>query len=492
MKLKIIKTFFLIASLIFSQLSIAAIRKRTVEDNYNQMLLDLPFSSFTIKTPTIPELTVSLKEFGGKGDGITLNTDAITNAISFLSEKGGGHLILDEGVWLSGPIILKDNIDLHITKNAILLFSPDKSLFPIIDADQGTSGAMRQPPIFCHNITNFSITGKGVIDGNGEVWRPIKRFKVSDAEWKNLQHFNLKEGKEGNSDVFWPTVGNPTEKIENKRARLIRITGCKNFIIKDIVVQNSPSFHINTVLSHDFIIDNVTVRCPWNAQNGDGIDLSSCKNVLITGSSIDAGDDAICLKSGIGDSGRERGPCENIVIKECTVFHGHGGFVIGSDTSGGMHNIYVGNCRFLDTDIGLRFKSGRDRGGLMTGIYVDNIVMCDISNEAILFDSYYEEKVGDGKNALPAPVSNNTPIFKGFYISKIICRDAGRAIVMKGLPESNISDVIISDCKFTSKVGIILNHASDITIRDIELSLSTKECPIITNHCESIKIIKIN
>lgn len=87
------------------------------------------------------------------------------------------------------------------------------------------------------------------------------------------------------------------------------------------------------------------------------------------------GDDAICLKSGIGDTGRDRGPCENIVISDCSVFHGHGGFVIGSDTSGGMNNISVNNCRFIDTDTGLRFKSGRDRGGLITNVFVNNIVM---------------------------------------------------------------------------------------------------------------------
>lgn len=456
--------------------------------DYSDYYHNLPFEAREITGPVIPDLTVNLKDFDGVADGVTLNTEAIARAIDFLSSKGGGHLVLDEGVWLSGPIIMKSNIDLHVEHNAILLFTPDKSHYAILPPDEGTASTMRQPPIYAHRIKNFSITGSGVIDGNGEVWRPVKRFKVSDAEWRKMERLGLKEYTEGKSTVYYPTVGNPSDSIETKRARLIRIVCCDNFLIKDVVIQNSPSFHLNVVLGTRFVIDGVMVRCPWNAQNGDGIDLSSCRDALIVNSSVDAGDDALCLKSGIGNAGRSRGPCANIIIDNCTVFHGHGGFVIGSDNAGGMRNLLVRNCRFIDTDTGLRFKSGRDRGGLMENIYVRDIVMCDIAGEAVLFDSFYEEKVGDGENVEPKPVTPDTPIFRGFYISGITCRDAGRAVVMKGLPELRIMNVVISDCTFSARQGMVINNATGVELKDIRLLLENG--PVLKKH--NSKVTEIN
>lgn len=459
--------------------------------NYNSAYENLPFSSSVPAQPKIPNLTVSLTDFEGKGDGITLNTSVIAKAIEHLSSKGGGHLIIPEGIWLTGPIVMKSNIDLHLNKNAILLFSDNKDEYSILPADEGTGSPLVQAPISASHQSNFSITGEGVIDGNGEAWRPIKRFKVSDAEWSKLnKRLILRETDYENAHVWFP-VPSEDGKIQPKRPRLIRIIKCDNFMIQGVVVQNSPSFHVNIILSQNFILDNVMVRCPWNAQNGDGIDLSSCQNALLTNCSVDAGDDAICLKSGTGDSGRKRGPCKNIVIDNCTVFHGHGGFVIGSDTSGGMENISVRNCRFIDTDTGLRFKSGRDRGGLITNVFVDNIVMCDIADEAILFDCYYQEKVGDAADAPAAPVTENTPRFGGITIKNTVCRDAGRAIVMKGLAEMNVKNILIENGTFKSSTGMILNHATDITLKNLTFDTPSSRL-ISTSGSSDIKQINVS
>lgn len=455
--------------------------------DYSGSFTGLPFGMNAPLLPEIPSLTVSITDFGGKGDGIALNTDAFDKALSHLSQKGGGHLIVPSGIWLTGPISMRGNIDLHLEKDAIVLFSPDKSLFPVITADQGTSGTMRTPPVFARDISNFSITGEGVFDGNGEYWRPYKRFKVSDAEWKKLQRLQLKEDTLYGSHVYYPTLTDPTDELETKRARLIRVVGCERFLIQGVVVQNSPSFHVNVVMSHDFVLDGITVRCPWNAQNGDGIDLSSCQSALLKDCSVDCGDDAICLKSGIGDSGRQRGPCKDIVVEDCTVFHGHGGFVIGSDNSGGMENLMVRRCRFIDTDVGLRFKSGRDRGGLMINVHVDSIVMCDIAEEAILFDSYYQEKVGDAENAASAPVTADTPRFDGFHISNVICRDAGTAILCKGLPEMPVRNVDISNCSFTARRGAVINNARDFVLENVVFSLPEGVVEVSGNSMPTIR-----
>lgn len=126
--------------------------------------------------------------------------------------------------------------------------------------------------------------------------------------------------------------------------------------------------------------------------------MESCKNVLITNCLFDAGDDAICLKSGRDEEGRLRGePSENVIVKDNVVLHGHGGFVIGSEMSGGVKNVYVSGCSFVGTDTGLRFKSARGRGGVVENIYIDNINMIDISGDALTFDLYYMG--GGAKNA---------------------------------------------------------------------------------------------
>lgn len=460
--------------------------------SYEKCYEGLPFATQRVCPPAIPALTVSLADYGGKGDGITLNTASFASAIADLSSRGGGHLVVGPGVWITGPIELKNNIDLHIEKGAILLFSPEKSLYPILPPDEGTGGALCTPPISASHQSNFSITGQGIIDGNGEAWRPVKRFKVSDAEWTKFRRLGLKEVQEGKSKVWYPTLGNENGEIQTKRPRLIRFIGCDKFMIQGVVVQNSPSFHVNMILCRDFILDSIMVRCPWNAQNGDGIDLSSCRNALLTQCSVDAGDDAICMKSGIGDTGRRRGPTSDIVIDGCTVFHGHGGFVIGSDTGGGMNNISVRHCRFIDTDTGLRFKSGRDRGGKVSDIWVDDIVMCDIADEAILFDCYYQEKVGDAADVKPVPVTPDTPEFSHISISNVTCTDAGRAIVVKGLPERNVSDLSIMDTTIKSRRGIVINHASGVRLDNVTLQVEEGDA-ISTSGSENVdeKNVKI-
>lgn len=432
----------------------------------------LPFEAAAPQQPEIPALTVKLADFGAKGNGVDLCTEAFEKALEYLDARGGGHLVVESGIWLTGPIRLRSNIDLHLDRDAIVLFSPNKADFPIIPADRGTKGKMRHPPVFACGISNFSITGEGVFDGNGEYWRPYKRFKVSDAEWKKLQRLKLQESELYGSNVFYPMLTDPGDGKEASRARLIRVTECERFLIKDVVVQNSPSFHVNVVMSHDFIIDGVTVRCPWNAQNGDGIDLSSCSRALLVGCCVDCGDDALCLKSGTGDSGRSRGACKDIVITGCTVFHGHGGFVIGSDTAGGMDNILVRSCRFLDTDVGLRFKSGRDRGGWVRNVFVEDIVMCDIADEAILFDCYYGLKASDIASGPKAPVGPDTPRFEHIRISGVVCRDAGTAILCNGLPELPVKDVTVENSTFTCRRGVVLNHAESFLTPGVEVNIT--------------------
>src|SRR5687768_10005520 len=174
------------------------------------------------------------------------------------------------------------------------------------------------------------------------------------------------------------------------RPNLLLLTNCKYILLDGPTFQNSPAWCLHPLMSEHLTVRNILVKNPWYAQNGDGIDVESCKNVVIENSTFDVGDDGICIKSGRDKAGRERGmPTENLLVRNCTVYHAHGGFVIGSEMSGGARNIIVENCTFDGTDIGLRFKTTRGRGGIVENIFINNIAMKNIPGEAILFDMYY-------------------------------------------------------------------------------------------------------
>ncbi len=403
--------------------------------DYSGCYAQTPIELKQVEAPIIPDLTIDLRDFGAVGDGLTLCTDAFSKAISHLNKKGGGHLNVPAGVWLTGPISLKDNIDLHIEQGAIVLMSPDKSLFK-------KDGSKRYAPgISASKRKNISITGHGIIDGNGKYWRPVKRSKVSDVEWKA---FNAMGGTQTDGGKLWlpydlkhfdNQTGSPKEE-EAIRADLVRITDCANILISDVTIQNSPRFHLHPVRCSNIIIDNVVVRCPWNAQNGDAIDLSNCKQALIVNAVVDAGDDGLCMKSGTGQNGVDDGPCEDILIQDCKVYHAHGGFVIGSDCAGGMKRIVVRNCSFSGTDTGLRFKSAAGRGGKTEQIYISDITMNDITDEAITFSCAYEDRkysVDEVKEKSVAQKAPFSPEFTDIHIENVVCREAATAIYADGM-----------------------------------------------------------
>lgn len=430
--------------------------------HYRNLALPVPVPA------DIPDLTVSIRDYGGRGDAVASNTEAFAAAIEDLSRRGGGHLVVPEGVWLTGPVVLRSNIDLHIEKNAIVLFSADRELYPETSPDEGTSGRRFQPLISAYKAKNISISGEGVLDGNGEGWRPVKRFKMSETEWGNLVSSGGVLSEDGK--IWYPSGGcslEEAEKSAKKRPRMLRFLCCENVLLDGVIFQNSPSFHVNLILCCDVVIDGISVRCPWNAQNGDGIDLSSCRDVLVKDCVVDAGDDAICLKSGVGETGRRRGPCERVVVTGCTVFHGHGGFVIGSDTAGGMNDIYVSSCRFLDTDIGIRIKSGRGRGGKVRRINISDIVMNDIKGAAVLIDPYYQENVGD---AVYVPADEDTPSFSDIRISRVVCRDAGQAMYLRGLPEMKVARVRMDSCSFYARNASFFEYTEDVELSSVTIN----------------------
>ncbi|MDR3652615.1 MAG: glycoside hydrolase family 28 protein [Paludibacter sp.] len=467
------------------------------KDNYNYLYKDLPFPMQKIEAPVFKDNSISVTDFGGLGDGYTLNTDAFKKAIDALSAKGGGKLIVPAGVWFTGPIELKSNINLHLNKGALILFSPDFNLYPLVNTFfEGLETRRCQSPISARNAENIAITGEGSINGSGEAWRPLKKAKVTESYWKSVVNsggvlknptywFPSKGSLKGESmsDMNVPR-GNMTdldwESIKDfLRPVMISFIECKNVFLQGVLFENSPSWNIHPLMCTNLIIDNIMVRNPSYAQNGDGIDVESSKNVLIVNSSFDVGDDAICIKSGKDAEGRTRArPAENIIVDNCKVFKAHGGFVVGSEMSGGVKNISVKNCQFLGTDVGLRFKSNRGRGGVVENIYISDIYMFDIATDSFLFDLYYggkssSEALDDGDQtpteSLIPSVTVETPSFKNIYVKNIVSRNARRAMFFNGLPEMNISNINVENAIITSQIGATICESDGIKFKNIHI-----------------------
>jgi polygalacturonase len=228
------------------------------------------------------------------------------------------------------------------------------------------------------------------------------------------------------------------------------------------------------------------VRNPWYSQNGDGIDIESCKNSIIHDSNFDVGDDAICIKSGKDKEGRHRGiPNENLIVKNCVVFHGHGGVTVGSEMSGGVRNLHVSNCTFIGTDVGLRFKSNRGRGGVVQNIYISDVEMMNIPTQAISFNLYYSgrsasedlEEGSGGKVEKLLPVTEETPQFKNIYIRNVNCKGAMQGIFLQGLPEMNLENIVLENIRMECDYGLICSDSKNVKIKN--LILKTTKTPMI-------------
>ncbi|RNI22076.1 glycoside hydrolase family 28 protein [Rufibacter latericius] len=470
---------------------------------YEGIEFDMP----KVKETKFPNYSVPITKYGAVGDGITKNTQAFEQAINDVAAKGGGHVIIPRGLWLTGPIVLKSNIDLHAEAGAMVVFSRDFDDYPVVKTSfEGLDTYRCQSPISGNNLENVAITGEGTFDGNGDAWRPVKKSKLTSAQWKELTKTGVLNPK---GDMWYPTekalkgdtqgsnFNVPDLKTKEQfeavkdylRPVMLSLVNCKTVLLDGPTFQNSPAWNLHPLMCQDIILRNLNVRNPWYSQNGDGLDLESCKNALIYNNTFDVGDDAICFKSGKDADGRKRGvPTENVIVKNNVVYHGHGGFVVGSEMSGGVKNVHVSNCTFMGTDIGLRFKSTRGRGGVVENIWISNIDMINIPTQAISFNLFYggnspvleeDQRASDEARVEKLlPVTEETPSFKNIWMRNITVSGADEAVALQGLPEMNLQNVNIENSYLKARRGISAVDASGISLKN--LKVITEKGPALT------------
>jgi polygalacturonase len=471
---------------------------------YEGLEFDMP----RVIVPNFPANSVSIVDFGAIGDGQTLNTKAFAQAIDAISTKGGGRVVIPRGIWLAGPIILKSNIDLHAEAGALVLFSKNKDHYPIIQTSFEGLDTMRcTSPIYGKDLTNIAITGEGIFDGSGEVWRKVKKEKTTANQWNDLlelggsldpkgtiwypsEQYMRADQKGGNVPTELNTLAEFQAVRDLLRPVMVSLVSCKNVLLDGPVFQNSPAWCIHLLMCENLTVRNIDVRNPWYSANGDGIDIESCKNTIITNCRFDVGDDAICIKSGRDEDGRNRGmPTENLIVKNCTVYNGHGGFTVGSEMSGGVKNMHVSNCTFIGTDVGLRFKSTRGRGGIVEGVYISNIDMTNIKTRAISFNLYYGgesvsemlAKKSSASTEETIPVTAETPQFKDIFIRDVTCKGAQQAIYLQGLPEMSLQNVNLSNMLFECEVGLLAMDTDGIMVDGVTLITSNSPAIMLYN-----------
>lgn len=349
--------------------------------------------------------------FGAVPGSGTSCTEAVKSAVEACRKAGGGTVYIPAGEFITGPIHMVSNMTLYLDAGARLLFAQNKEEYPLVYTRwEGAEHHAYSPLIYGFNLENIAVMGRGILDGQGEYWWKLERSK----------------------------------SLENPRPRFISFESCNNILIEGVTLLNSPAWTVNPIRSQNITIHKIAIKNPADSPNTDGINPDSCKNVRISNCHVDVGDDCITIKSGTEDCS-VRVPCENITVTNCTMVHGHGGVVIGSEMSGDVRNVVITNCVFEGTDRGIRMKSRRGRGGVVEDIRINNIVMKDVISPIVLHLFYYCGPKGKDKyvwDKSPYPVDQGTPAFRRIHFSNITARNVHAAAgFIYGLPEMPLEEI---------------------------------------------------
>ena len=433
-------------------------------------LTGLPFDMSPLPYPSFPNFTIAITEKGAMPDGLA--TEAINQAIIEVNKRGGGTVLVPAGKWRTGRIVLKSHVNLHLAEGAELEFSADPADYlPVVfTRHEGVEIYGAGAFIYAEGEQHIAITGKGVIAGPDSK-DPIRKASNSifDIEEK-LQDTPLKQrvfdGREGRR-FYAPKSIAPIH--------------CKNVLIEGVRLERSLFWNINPIYCENVIIRGVTVNST-GIPSGDGIDISSCKNVLIEYCTLNCGDDCFTLKSGRGEDGWKVGrPTENVVIRHCLALRGHGGVTCGSETAGNVKNVYVHDCVFEGTRTAIRFKTRRMRAGGTENALFERVRMINVG-EAFTWDLLgIEQFMGDLAKRLPMrAVDKLTPVEKDIHVRDFIVESATRIATIEGIPEMPLNNVLIEKGTINSKQLIRkMNDVDGIVFRELSISSQDNKINIL-------------
>lgn len=398
----------------------------------------------------IPQRAFSVLQFGGKGDGKTLNTDAFRAAIQACAKAGGGRVVVPAGTFRTGPIELASHVALVVEKGAIIQASDRFSDFglpdPLPATQQEIDGYKKllRPLISGTKLDDIAIVGEGIIDGAGAGWwaKSDKAAERAATAPKAGDSASPKPTESPSPKTDKPAA--PEKPLYVPRPFLIILRDCARVHLQGVTLRNSPMFHFVPHHCHDVVIEDVTIFSPADAPNTDGIDPANSRDVLIRRCTIDTGDDNIAVKGG----GVANEPTENVTVTDCKFLHGHG-VSIGSETEAGVRNLLVQRCAFENTGTALRIKSDRTRGGVVENVLYRDITMKNVEAAITVFLFYDDKKAATHPEL--APITRQTPMVRNITFQKIVCHGTTRkAGELVGLPESPISDVVFDDVHIDS------------------------------------------
>ncbi len=467
MKQKHLSIRYVVIGVILLFLYSCSAPKQKHESN-SSVLADIPFDMPEIHEPVFPDQTFDIRNYGAVGDGSTVNTNAIANAIAACADAGGGKVLIPKGIWCTGPIHLKSNINLYVAQEAEVRFSnnPDDYLPVVFTRWEGVECYNYSPLLYAKDCNNIAITGKGTFNGQGEPWWGWKKKQVKAAQELYDSEFN---GIPVNKRIYGT-------KEAALRPQMIQLINCKNVLLEDYTSRNTPFWNNHLVYCEHVIIRNIRLLNLYDSPNTDGINLESSRYIHIQGLYADVGDDAVCIKSGMNEDGwRVARPSENIVIENCYVNKGHGGIVFGSDMSGGIRNILVQNCEYDGTWMGIRLKSMRGRGGYIEKVWIQDIKMTNIVWHAILLNMHYPFSSAESR-------SNTPPQFHDIHIKDITIQGAENAITLRGLPEEHIENVTIENVTVFADIGLVASNAQNIRL--VNVNITPQQGPVmLLNEC---------
>ncbi|SER40416.1 glycoside hydrolase family 28 protein [Natrinema salaciae] len=375
-----------------------------------------------------------IREYGAIDDSNDPDTDAIQTALDECAESGG-TVYVPPGTYVTAPLRVGDHTTLYLDAGATLQFVDDYDAYPTVESRwEGWEQVGFHPCLLVDDAENVSITGRGTIDGTGQYWWQFydaPESAIPEGLRERLAEFEERNEKQDDVSSF------------THRPPLFQVVDSENVSVSGVTLRNSPFWNTHVVYSKNVTIHDVTIENPADAPNGDGIDIDSSQYVRISDTYINAGDDAICIKSGKNGEGRDVGePASQITVTNCTVEAGHGGIVVGSEMSGDVRDVTVTNCTFTGTDRGVRIKTRRDRGGVVEDLRFANIVMRRTACPFVINGYYFTPLDSD-----PEPIDEGTPMVRNVSFTNITAREVETAGFFAGLPEQYFEGISFTDVR---------------------------------------------